>query len=99
MIKLRNVTAIIFFISIAMLTMLTALTLFGCNNDTQPRPPSGGDPATVIKAAHNAMMGLKSFHFTVEGTKNETTTLTTLTIEGDLQPPDKGHSTYQPSGK
>lgn len=100
--KLRNIVALILFIVTAM------LAVYGCDNNTPSngtptpgsKPPGGGDPSTVIKAAHAAMANLKSFHFTVTGTKDKTVN---LNIEGDIEPPDKGYSKYtttgQPSGE
>lgn len=97
MTRLRKIITLILFTSIVM------SVLYGCDNNTPPdatptpgsQPPSGGDPSTVIKATHQAMSALKSFHFIVEGTKDGSTN---LTIQGDVQPPDKVHSTYQQPG-
>lgn len=108
MTRLRNIITFTLFASIAV------FALYGCDDNPPPNatptpaslppnatptpaslPPSGGDPATLAKAAHTAMAGLKSFHFTVEGTKDGSTN---LTIVGDVESPDKAHSTYQQPG-
>jgi outer membrane lipoprotein-sorting protein len=97
MTKLKGVAAVL----LLPLSVLALLAFYGCDfNAATPTPvgpkPITGDVNAVINAAHQGMLDLKSFHFTVEGATNGTPN---LTIEGDLERPNKIRSSYLQPGQ
>src|SRR6478672_2647722 len=97
MTRLKGVIAVL----LLPLSVLVLLFVYGCDNAPATptpvaQPPGGGDVNAVINAAHENMLGLKSFHYTLQSTKDGTPT---LNIEGDLERPNKVHSTYQQAGQ
>src|SRR5262245_48338559 len=97
MTRLKGVGAVL----LLPICLIALLSFYGCDNTpASPTPvapkPITGNVNAVINAAHQGMLGLKSFHFTAQGVKDGTPN---LDIEGDLERPNKVRSSYQQPGQ